>query len=455
MYRWFLALRYILGRPINLLGSIGVMVAVAALIAVGSVFAGFVQEARAHVRGNSPTLSYLDDTLHSDFRTVADVALADPAVKAIAPRIVWDALLYFDNQIERNEYSRIADRDLRTTNYFRVVGIDWKREQEVSDIRSWVDSVKGPLQTVADVDHPFEVDADRAPPRGDFEYGEAGILLGRSRTLGNVPSIGVGQRVKLASARLDHGDGLEAVTWPLVVSGVFSSGRRYRDIENQTAFVDIETLRRIFGEDPDDPDSREVISEASITLHDETSMDAVAARLNRAMLAKGLRGRVVTWEERNARFLTAVEIERNVMRIVLVILVIVASFLIFALLSVMVSQKTRDIGILAALGATRGGVLTIFLTNGIVISGIGILLGLLLGWQLVVRLDGINNWLRQRWGVGIFPTEIYGRDGIPSVLELSWFVQVSIVALAIAVLFSFIPALRAARFDPVRAFRYE
>ncbi len=454
MYRWFLALRYIVKRPINLLGSIGVMVAVAALIAVGSVFAGFVAEARAHVRGTSPTLSYIDDSSKSDFRVVAEVANADPAVRAIAPKLVWDALLYFDNQVARKEYTRIADRDLRTTNYYRIVGIDWARECQVSDIRSWVEGVTGPLQSVANIERPFEVDDDRSPPRGDFDYNEAGILLGRSRTLGNIPSIGVGQRVRLASARLDAGEGLRAVTWPLVVSGAFSSGRN-RDVEHQTAYVDIETLRRIFGEDPDDPDSLEIVNEVSITLHDEGDMDAVAARLTTAMLAAGLRGRVVTWEERNARFLGAIAIERNVMKIVLGILVIVASFLIFALLSVMVTQKTRDIGILAALGATRRGVLTIFLTNGVVISAFGIALGLGAGYLLVTRLDAINGWLRETWGVGLFPTEIYGLDAIPVVLETSWFVQVAVAALAIAIVFSLIPALRAARYDPVRAFRHE
>lgn len=454
MYRYFLAAKYLIRRPINLLGSIGIMVAVAALIAVGSVFSGFISEVRVHIRGTNPALSYLDDSLQTSFAQFEKVVSNDPAVEAVAPMLVWDALLYFDNQVERKEYTRIADRDLRTTNYFRIIGIDWDLEQRVSKMRTWLDKVRGPLQGVADLDRPFWIDEDRAQRRGDFAYREPGILIGRSRTLRSSPPVGVGQRVRLASARIAGESGLESVGWKFLVSGVFASGR-HSEPERQNAYVDIETLRQIFGEDPDDPDSIDIISEASIAIADESRMDEVAARLNEALLAAGMTGRVVTWEERNERFLAAVEIEQNVMKIVLVVLVIVASFLIFALLSVMVAQKTRDIGILAALGATRRGVLSIFLWNGAAIAFLGTAFGLVAGWGLVVGLNPINNWLKSNWGVGIFPTEIYGQQRVPYELEASWFVQVAIGAMLIALLFSLLPAVRAARFDPVRAFRYE
>lgn len=454
MYRLFLSIQYLVKRPINLLGSIGFVIAVAALIAVGCVFAGFIEEVRAHIRGSSPSLTYIDESYEASFAEFEQIVAADPDVIAVAPRIVWDGLLYFENQREKKHYTRIGDRDLRTTNYYRIVGIDWERECKVVEIRDWVERVSGRLLGVAKLDTPFYVDPDRGPRRGDFDYGEEGILLGRSRAFRQNPPTGVGQRVRLASARLSPSGGLESVTWKLAVSGAFSSGRD-RDLEHETAFVDIETLRKIFGEDIDDPDSLDIFGEASIALRDESAMDEVAARLNKRLLAAGMRGKVVTWEERNERFLQAVTTERNIMRIVLTILVVVASFLIFALLSVMVTQKTRDIGILAALGATRRGVLSIFMWNGAAIAAIGTGLGLIAGWLLVIYLNPINRWLLERLGVGIFPAEIYGAQQVPYVLDPWWFAQVAIGAMSIALIFSFFPALRAARFDPVRAFRHD
>ena len=454
MYRYYLAAKYLLKRPINLLGSIGIMVAVAALIAVGSVFAGFIREVRIHIRSASPALSYLDDSYQTSFKDFEALVAEDPDIKAIAPRIVWDALLYVEDQSQRQHYTRIADRDPRSTNYYRVVGIDWQREQRVSPIRDWIDRIGGPLQGVADLDRPFWVDDDRFVPSGDMGYRDPSIILGRRRTLRSMPPTAVGQRVRLASARLLPGGGIAPKTWPFIVSCVYSSGR-FRDIENQTAFVNIETLREIFGQDPDDRNSIDIFNEVSIALHDESRMDEVAARLNAKLAKSKLPGRVVTWEERNKRFLSAVGIENNVMKIVLFVLVVVASFLIFSLLSVMVAQKTKDIGILAALGASRRGVLSIFLWNGAAIACLGTALGLVAGWALVVSLNPINEWLREKFGAGIFPPEIYGADQVPYELEASWFIQVTLGALAIAFVFSLLPALRAARFDPVRAFRYE
>ena len=463
MYPLFLAYEYLVRRPINLLGAFGVMVAVAALVIVGSVFSGFIHDVRAHVRGVAPAMSYVDSSLEKSFEELEAILSEEAGVRAVAPRLVWHALMYPERASERSVILSNAQRNVARTDYVRLIGIDYTRERRVTKIESWLSEDPRPDKPHA----PLEVAPERLDDGGgDFAQSPPGILIGfrRMRRFGAAASgmrgefLRIGDYVDLISAQTeqDEGgdDGVRLVKRRFAMSGTYYAGRQNHEFEATTAFVDIEELRTIFGFNPMD-DELDVFNEVAIALHDETRMDEVAARLNKRLAASGYTGRVMTWVERNKRFLDAVEIEHGVMKIVLFVFMVVASFLIFALLSVMVAKKTKDIGILSALGATRRGVLTIFLLDGIAISAIGTIAGLLLGWLVCANLDTINDTLISWTGAGIFPAEIYGLRRIPVQMEAIWLIQISIGAIAIAFLFSLLPALRAARLDPVRAFRNE
>jgi lipoprotein-releasing system permease protein len=143
------------------------------------------------------------------------------------------------------------------------------------------------------------------------------------------------------------------------------------------------------------------------------------------------------------------------MKIVLFVIMVVAGFLIFATLSMMVTEKTRDIGILTAMGATRRGILAIFLICGAFIGLSGCVLGLVAGYFSSIHLNDVNQWVKRQFDVELFPTDIYKLREVPYALDPVWMGQVAIVAMALALLFALIPAWRAARFDPVEALRYE
>ncbi|HHI68455.1 MAG TPA: FtsX-like permease family protein [Planctomycetes bacterium] len=147
--------------------------------------------------------------------------------------------------------------------------------------------------------------------------------------------------------------------------------------------------------------------------------------------------------------------ERALMKLLLMISLVVAGFLIFATLSMMVTEKTRDIGILTALGATRTGILYIFLFCGFVISFLGSLLGSLAGWISCLYLNDFNEFLGRTFHVQLFPPQIYNLSRIPTELDLGWILQVVAGAILLSLLFSLIPAFRASRFEPVKALRYE
>jgi lipoprotein-releasing system permease protein len=150
----------------------------------------------------------------------------------------------------------------------------------------------------------------------------------------------------------------------------------------------------------------------------------------------------------------AVRTERVLLVIVLSFIVLLSGFIILATLTLTVVEKTRDIGVLAALGASRSGILSIFLRNGLFIGVIGSLLGLGLGALLVDNLNPIKEFFDRR-GIHLFPPHIYLFTEIPTVWD--WPTVLTIMGGSVAVAFAagFLPALRASRLDPVVALRHE
>lgn len=165
--------------------------------------------------------------------------------------------------------------------------------------------------------------------------------------------------------------------------------------------------------------------------------------------------RVSTWEQKQGPLLEAIKIEKGILNVLLFLIIAVAGFGILAIFSMIVAEKTRDIGILKALGAANGGVLNIFLGYGLLLGVVGAGFGSALGVWITNHLNEISDFLAEVMGQKIFNPEVYYFDKIPTDLQAGTVVMVNLGALLIAVLFSVLPALRAARLHPVKALRYE
>jgi lipoprotein-releasing system permease protein len=164
---------------------------------------------------------------------------------------------------------------------------------------------------------------------------------------------------------------------------------------------------------------------------------------------------VFTWEEKQGALLSAIEVERSILNILLFLIIGVAGFSILAIFSMIVVEKTRDIGILKSLGASNYGIMAIFLSYGFLLAVVGSVLGTAGGIAITHYINDIEYWLSQATGRSLFPKDIYYFDKIPTNIE-PWSVAiVNVVAIGIAVVFSVLPALRAAMLHPVRALRYE
>jgi len=153
--------------------------------------------------------------------------------------------------------------------------------------------------------------------------------------------------------------------------------------------------------------------------------------------------------------LAAIDIERGVLNVLLFLIVGVAGFSILAIFTMIVTEKTRDIGIMKSLGASHRGILQIFLGYGLLLGAVGAGLGTIAGLLFTWHINTIEGWLSVLTGHQVFDRRIYYFTEIPTNIDATTVILVNIGAIAIAVLFSILPALRAAMLHPVRALRFE
>lgn len=161
------------------------------------------------------------------------------------------------------------------------------------------------------------------------------------------------------------------------------------------------------------------------------------------------------WRERNKTFFDTLQVEKNILFIILMLIVVVAAFNIVSGLTMLVKDKTKDIAILRTMGATRGAVLRIFLIVGASIGVLGDLFGFVLGLALAKNLESIRTMLNQLMHLNLFPAEFYFLSRLPSIVEPGGVALVVGMAFALAILASIYPAWKAASLDPVEALRSE
>ncbi len=191
-----------------------------------------------------------------------------------------------------------------------------------------------------------------------------------------------------------------------------------------------------------------------IRLRDYSDAPGVVKHLQ-ALFPEGSGINVQTWEDKQGPLLAAIRVEKGILNVLLFMIIAVAGFGILAIFSMIVHEKTRDIGILKALGASNGGVLKIFVGYGLLLGLVGAGLGTALGITFTVYINEIEHLLSLVTGQNVFPPDVYYFDKIPTDIQPWSVVVVNLGAVGIAVLFSILPALRAALLHPVRALRYE
>jgi lipoprotein-releasing system permease protein len=163
---------------------------------------------------------------------------------------------------------------------------------------------------------------------------------------------------------------------------------------------------------------------------------------------------ITDWRQRNRTFFAALEVERNVMFLILMLIVLVAALNIISGLIMLVKDKSSDIAILRTMGATRGAVMRVFLITGASIGILGTLAGFGLGLLLALNVENIRELMSRLTSTNLFPAELYFLSRLPADVDATEVVTVTAFAIVLSLLATLYPSWRAARLDPVQALRY-
>jgi lipoprotein-releasing system permease protein len=164
---------------------------------------------------------------------------------------------------------------------------------------------------------------------------------------------------------------------------------------------------------------------------------------------------IYDWRAKSQGLADALVVERNVMRLILMILVAIAALNIVTGLIMLVKNKSRDIAILRTMGATKGAIQRVFFMASASLGMIGLTLGLLLGVGFCLNIEAIQNTIQDLTGFDVFPGTVYSLETLPARVEWGEVAGISIFTILVTFSATLVTSWWASRFDPVEALRYE
>jgi len=431
-FELLLALRYL--RPkrtfvsiITLISVLGVALGVAVLIIVISVMSGFDHDLRGKILGFKAHMTVVrwdsanqTATLMTNYSAVARIIATNKNVIGVAPSVVGQVL------VETEPADTNARSSLTAAPYLR--GVDANAENSVSVL---------PKSII------------------DGETNLAIALTGRGLIVGNdfaqQMKLSIGDRLSIYSPadvkkmRESRGKPNEEAILPddFTVTGIFDVG--YYDFDAYFICSSLENAQDLYN-------LGDSVHGLMVMLRDPYQAPQIQGELQRTL---GDNYRVTTWMQDNSPILGALIVEKNVMFYLLFFIVLVAALCILSAQITFVVQKTREIGMLKALGATNLQISGIFLTQSAIIGALGVLAGYGLGVLAVTYRNEFLEFMRWATGWELFPASIYGFGELPAIIAPRDIAVICVSSFVICILGGVLPAIRAGRLKPVEALRYE
>jgi len=426
-FSFFLALRYLKPKRtfvsiITLISMAGVMLGVTVLILVISVMTGFDRELRQKVIDFDAHILVGSEDVLRDWRELTVKIRNTPGVVGTAPYVQGPVIVEFRNQ-------RLAPL---------IRGIDPVEEEKVVPLKKFMK--KGTLDlegesTVLGVELARKLHIDVGDKLTIYSPGNLGEILDGIKALEKTKGPDERQAI----------DKLREVVLPkeLTVTGIFETGHYMHDSE--FLLVPVYIGQELYG-------LGDALHGITVKTVDPYGAEAVKRDIQEFLQPPQF---AQTWIDMNSQYFEAVRLERTVMFFLLFFIVIVAAFGIMNTLITVTVQKTRDIGIMKAIGANIWQIVWVFLGQGVVVGIFGTLAGLGLGMTLIRYRNEFSQWLANTLHIEVFPKQVYQFSQIPAEVVPRDVAIICISAFVICWIFALIPAYRAARLDPVKALRYE
>ncbi len=422
-YEIFVGLRYLRAKrrnraiSLNTFVSIaGITLGVAALIGTVGIMTGFKEDIQAKILGTTAHIIVQDRMKDgmADYNTVAIQVQDVPDVVAATPFILKQVMLTTPSGVQG----------------VVIRGIDPQREGKVTELAKNLSAGE-----LSDLQKPVKV---KLPPADDptgppVETEKPGIILGKELALRLGAFMGDTVNVVSPPAGPISAIGMVPKIRTFAVAGIFQSGMY--EYDSSLAYIDLGEAQKFFNMSGS-------VSGVEIKVTDVFRADEIARSVEHALgFAYGARD----WMAMNRNLFSALKLEKTMMFLLLVLITIVASFNIVSTLTMIVTEKQKEIAILKAMGATKKSIRRIFMLNGLIIGLTGTAIGIPLGYAFL--------WLIQTFWT--FDPTVYYISRIPVHVLASDVLLVAGSAILISFAATLLPSRQAAKLEPVAALRYE
>lgn len=410
---FFIGLRYTRAKRrnhfisfISLTSMLGIALGILALITVLSVMNGFDREIKNRVFGMVPaiTVSSLQGYV-SDWKGIESKLKKYPNITDVAPFINGQVLI----------------TNMGAVRPAVINGIDPSQEKSMSVLNSKM--VAGKLSSL--VPHGF------------------GIILGEE--LANNLGAVMGDKVTVVTSQISLSPaGVVPRYKRFTVIGIFHAGSGF-GFDMGLAFINLSDAQKLF-------ELGSNVTGVHVNINNVYAAPHMAQELAGLFDSSIL---ISNWSDQFGAFFHAVSLEKTMMFFILLLIIAVAVFNSTSTLVMVVNDKEADIAILRTIGATPGMIMRIFIVQGAIIGIIGTLLGVIGGISLALNVTEVVNWIEKVFHTQFLSASVYFVDYLPSELQWTDVLKISIVSLGLSLIATIYPAWRASRIEPVEALRYE